>query len=73
MIPFLKQARDETGEPAVEEWTRKFMKRKIKSEGVGDFFAGKPEEGAPVEQDVEVKGLAWSWTMDDEVGGICLY
>ncbi|KAK0386665.1 hypothetical protein NLU13_6500 [Sarocladium strictum] len=73
LIPFLKQARDETGEPAVEEWTRKFMKRKIKSEGVGDFFAGKPEEGAPVEQDVEVKGLAWSWTMDDEVGGICLY
>ncbi|KAH8177794.1 indoleamine 2,3-dioxygenase domain-containing protein [Sarocladium implicatum] len=73
LIPFLKQARDETGEPAVEQWTRKFMKRKIKSEGVGDFFAGKPEEGAPVDQDVEVKGLAWSWTMDDDVGGICLY
>ena len=74
LIPFLKQARDETGEPAVEEWTRRFMKRKVKSEGVGDFFAGKEAEGAPLEtENVEIKGLAGLWTMDDEVGGICQY
>lgn len=74
LIPFLKQARDETGEPAVEEWTRRFMKRQIKHEGKGDFFLGKPHQGVPVEtDDVEVKGLAGSWTMDDDVGGICLY
>lgn len=74
LIPFLKQARDETGEPAVEEWTRRFMKRQIRTEGRGDFFLGKPEQGAPLEtEDVEVKGLAGSWTMDDDVGGICQY
>lgn len=73
LIPFLKQARDETGEPAVEEWTKRFMKRQVRTEGRGDFFLGKPEDGAPVEEDIEVKGLAGSWTMDDEVGGICLY
>lgn len=74
LIPFLKQARDETGDPAVEEWTRRFMKRQIRTEGKGDFFLGKPDQGAPIEtEDVEVKGLAGSWTMDDDVGGICLY
>lgn len=74
LIPFLKQARDETGDPAVEEWTRRFMKRQIRTEGKGDFFLGKPDQGAPIEtDDVEVKGLAGSWTMDDDVGGICLY
>ncbi|KAH6987276.1 Indoleamine 2,3-dioxygenase [Ilyonectria destructans] len=74
LIPFLKQARDETGEPAVEEWTKRFMKRQIKTEGKGDFFLGKPDYGAPLEtEDVEVKGLAGSWTMDDDMGGICLY
>lgn len=74
LIPFLKQARDETGEPAVEEWTRRFMRRRVQREGDGDFFAGKADQGlAPAVEDVEVKGLAGSWTMDDEVGGICQF
>ncbi|KAL7805409.1 Indoleamine 2,3-dioxygenase [Trichoderma aethiopicum] len=74
LIPFLKQARDETGEPAVEEWTRRFMKRQVRQEGSGDFFLGKEDDGAPSEtEDVEVKGLAWTWTMEDEVGGLCSY
>ncbi|KAH7313790.1 Indoleamine 2,3-dioxygenase [Stachybotrys elegans] len=74
LIPFLKQARDETGEPAVEEWTRRFMKRQVRTEGRGDFFLGKDDDGAPlVTEDVEVKGLAGSWTMEDDVGGICLF
>ncbi|KKP04617.1 indoleamine 2,3-dioxygenase [Trichoderma harzianum] len=74
LIPFLKQARDETGEPAVEEWTKRFMKRQVRKEGSGDFFLGKEDEGAPSEtEDVEVKGLAGTWTMEDEVGGICSY
>ncbi|KAI5458871.1 Indoleamine 2,3-dioxygenase [Mariannaea sp. PMI_226] len=74
LIPFLKQARDETGDPAVEDWTRRFMKRQIKSEGKNDFFLGKPGFGAPAEiEDVEIKGLAGTWTMDEDVGGICSY
>lgn len=74
LIPFLKQARDETGEPAVEDWARRFMKRQIRAEGQGDFFMGKGDDGLSLQsEDVEVKGLAGSWTMDDEVGGICQY
>ncbi|ROW07641.1 hypothetical protein VPNG_06817 [Cytospora leucostoma] len=70
LIAFLKQARDETGEPAVEEWTKRFMNRKPRKEGMNDFFLGKEE--VPVEQ-VEVAGLAATWTMEDDYGGICSY
>lgn len=69
LIPFLKQARDETGEPAIEEWTRQFMKRKLKAEQ----YHGDTLFGSAVETDVDVKGLAGSWTMDDDVGGICQF
>ncbi|KAK2590587.1 Indoleamine 2,3-dioxygenase [Conoideocrella luteorostrata] len=72
LIPFLKQARDETGEPAIEEWTRRFMKRKLKAEYQADPLFSKTEL-ADSEDIVDVKGLAGSWTMDDEVGGICSY
>src|SRR5699024_2022075 len=33
LLPFLKQARDETGEPAVAEWTRAFMNKKGRAGG----------------------------------------
>ncbi|KAK3381831.1 Indoleamine 2,3-dioxygenase [Podospora didyma] len=74
LMSFLKQARDETGEPAVDEWTRRFMSRQGRIEGQGDFFAGKTEGGVglPTEE-VEVAGLAGTWTIDDDVGGICNY
>ncbi|KDN63909.1 putative indoleamine 2,3-dioxygenase [Colletotrichum sublineola] len=72
LIPFLKQARDETGEPAIEEWTRRFMSRTVKTEGKGDFFLGKPGQPGG-EVGVEVSGLAGTWTIDDDVGGICHY
>jgi indoleamine 2,3-dioxygenase len=78
LISFLKQARDETGEPAIEEWTKRFMSRAPRTEGQGDFFAGKADEGAGLQvqgqtEEVSVPGLAGTWTMDDEVGGICNY
>ncbi|KAJ4175148.1 tryptophan 2,3- dioxygenase [Fusarium falciforme] len=51
------------------------MKRKLQTEGKNDFFLGKTPQGhlSLEKEDVEVKGLAGSWTMDDNVGGICLY
>ncbi|EAA30491.1 hypothetical protein GE21DRAFT_10614 [Neurospora crassa] len=78
LISFLKQARDETGEPAVEAWAHRFMSRVIRTEGQGDFFAGKPEEGAGLQvasqtEEAVIPGLAASWTVDDDVGGICYY
>ncbi|KAJ9162074.1 Indoleamine 2,3-dioxygenase [Coniochaeta hoffmannii] len=78
LMSFLKQARDETGEPTVEEWARRFISRVLKAEGRNDFFFGKPEEpvvpgvGVATEE-VEVAGLAGTWTIDDDVGGICHY
>ena len=72
LISFLKQARDETGEPAIEQWAQRFMSRQVRTEGQGDFFAGKSEGDVQTEE-VEVAGLAGTWTIDDEVGGICNY
>ncbi len=71
LISFLKQARDETGEPAVEDWAKRFMTRQLRIEGRNDFFLGKTEV-LPTEE-VEVAGLAGTWTVDDDVGGICNY
>lgn len=51
LIPFLRQARDETGEPAVEAWTRRILNKRrglAQDEGEGE-----------VQQ-----GLATVWTMD---------
>ncbi|ORY56385.1 Indoleamine 2,3-dioxygenase [Pseudomassariella vexata] len=73
LIPFLKQARDETGEPAVEAWAKRFMTRQSRSTGQGDFFAGKPEQVEVVKEPVVEHGLAGIWTIDDDVGGICNY
>jgi indoleamine 2,3-dioxygenase len=68
LIPFLKQARDETGEPAIDSWARRVMNRDFSTKGGGDFFLGKVEE--PEEGEC---GLAGTWTIDDNVGGLCHY
>ena len=78
LISFLKQARDETGEPAVQEWAKRFMSRQIRTEGRNDFFLGKPEyldwpDSIVGSDEVEVAGLAGTWTIDDDFGGICNY
>ncbi|KAH7030707.1 indoleamine 2,3-dioxygenase [Microdochium trichocladiopsis] len=74
LIPFLKQARDETGEPAVGAWARRFMSRQTKVSGQNDFFLGKDEQDLVLlEQPVVEHGLAGTWTIDDDVGGICHY
>jgi indoleamine 2,3-dioxygenase len=65
LIPFLKQARDETGEPAIDAWARRLL-----SNGGGDVARlGKLDEHANGE--VEVVGLAGTWAMDDSEGGLC--
>jgi indoleamine 2,3-dioxygenase len=73
LIPFLKQARDETGEPAVEEWAKRFMSRQTKVSGQNDFFLGKAEEQIPLDEPVVEHGLAGTWSIDEDVGGICHY
>ncbi|KAI0376919.1 Indoleamine 2,3-dioxygenase [Hypomontagnella monticulosa] len=73
LIPFLKQARDETGEPSVETWARKFMSRQTKVSGQNDFFLGKDEKSDMIDEPVIEHGLAGTWTMNEEYGGICHY
>ena len=71
LIPFLKQARDETGEPAIDNWARRVMNRDLNTKGRGDFFLGKGEE--QLDGEVDFGGLAGSWTIDDNAGGLCHY
>ena len=69
LISFLKQARDETGEPAIDSWARRVMNRDFSTEGRGDFFLGKDEN-----LDDGKCGLAGTWTIDDDNGGgLCHY
>jgi indoleamine 2,3-dioxygenase len=71
LIPFLKQARDETAEPAIDSWARRVMNRQFNREGQGDFFLGKIEE--PSDGGLERCGMAGTWATDDNIGGICHY
>ncbi|KAH6713014.1 indoleamine 2,3-dioxygenase-like protein [Leptodontidium sp. MPI-SDFR-AT-0119] len=71
LIPFLKQARDETGEPAIDTWARRVMNRDFSIKGQGDFFSGKLNE--PPTDEVDTCGLAGSWTLDENAGGLCHY
>lgn len=74
LIPFLKQARDETREPAVEEWTKTFMRRQIRGNTESDLFQPKSDiTNATTTLDVDIGGLAGTWTIDEEVGGICQF
>lgn len=73
LVRFLQQARDETDEPVVDQWTRRAINRGKAKTGHGDFFLGKVGEKANGE--VEVNGLAGMWTMDsfEGGGGLCHY
>ncbi|KAK2754669.1 hypothetical protein FQN54_006802 [Arachnomyces sp. PD_36] len=67
LLPFLKQARDETGEPAIYPWARRLL-----SNGPADSKTaslGKVDEHA--DGHIEVVGLAGTWDMDESEGGLC--
>lgn len=70
LIPFLKQARDETGEPAIDAWARRIL-----SNGPGDIerkgFAALGKMGEHADGEMEIVGLAGTWAMDDSEGGLC--
>ncbi len=72
LIPFLKQARDETGEPAIDSWVRRVMNKDYSIGGQGDFFLGKVDEHA--DGGMESCGMAGTWAIDDDsAGGLCHY
>jgi indoleamine 2,3-dioxygenase len=47
------------------------MNRDFSTKGQGDFFLGKSDE--PPNDDLGICGLAGSWTLDDNAGGLCHY
>ncbi|KAF2028778.1 indoleamine 2,3-dioxygenase alpha type [Setomelanomma holmii] len=75
LIPFLKQARDETGEPAIDAWARRLLNNGPAEIGTsfgvedGVVRMGKVKEG--LDGEVEIVGLAGTWSVDDSEGGIC--
>lgn len=75
LIPFLKQARDETGEPAIDSWARRVINRDFSINGKGDFFLGKEEATAQPEEATDLCGMAGTWAVafDDNAGGLCSY
>ncbi|BCS22006.1 indoleamine 2,3-dioxygenase [Aspergillus puulaauensis] len=67
LIPFLKQARDETGEPAVDAWAR----RLLTTGSVEPGFASLSKLGEHPDGHLQVVGLSGTWAADDSEGGIC--
>lgn len=59
LIAFLRQARDETGEPAVDAWARRLLNK------------GRNKLDQP-ESKVEVQGLASKWSVGTGDGGLCV-
>ena len=65
LIPFLKQARDETGEPAITRWAERLLTN-------GPAFGGSLDSEKNVEsRPKQIVGLAGNWSIDDSEGGIC--
>ncbi|KAI9813487.1 MAG: hypothetical protein M1827_004163 [Pycnora praestabilis] len=68
LIPFLKQARDETGEPAIDAWARRLLSN---GPADGGSFATLGKVGEHADGEMEIVGLAGTWAMDDSEGGLC--
>ncbi|KAF1983127.1 indoleamine 2,3-dioxygenase family protein [Aulographum hederae CBS 113979] len=83
LIPFLKQARDETGEPAIDAWARRLLNNgpadakeyAVRSLGSDLFGRGGGARMTKIAEresgEMEIVGLAGTWSVDDSEGGIC--
>lgn len=63
LIAFLRQARDETGEPTVDAWARRVLNKQRR---------GVVDDGDDANR-TKCQGLAGVWHIEDNGGGICLY
>lgn len=88
LIEFLKQARDETGEPAVGVWAKSILNatsnlHSAKANGERKTYNAAPAPpatapatplpkiGEHADGQMEVVGLAGSWSLDESEGGLC--
>lgn len=68
LIPFLKQARDETGEAAIGNWGKQLLdKAGVNTAKVTTL----PKVDEHADGQMEVVGLAGTWSMDAGEGGLC--
>ncbi|KAM5491103.1 Indoleamine 2,3-dioxygenase [Microsporum audouinii] len=68
LIPFLKQARDETGEAAIGPWAKKLLdKAGVQAPKVASL----PKLDEHADGQMQVVGLAGTWSMDEGEGGLC--
>ncbi|QIW96494.1 hypothetical protein AMS68_002012 [Peltaster fructicola] len=65
LIPFLRQARDETAEPAIADWAKRLLSKEKGPAGVKLAVIEKQAEHVP-----NCKGLSGDWTVDEQ-GGLC--
>ena len=71
LIPFLKQARDETGEPAVDAWARKLMMGGHRTAADAEIEAENRISVMELDPEPQIVGLAGSWNMEENSGGLC--
>ncbi|KAF2644085.1 indoleamine 2,3-dioxygenase family protein [Massarina eburnea CBS 473.64] len=71
LIPFLKQARDETGERAIDPWAKRLLNNGPGGPVLRDGVARLNKMNEHVDGVVEIVGLAGTWSVDDSEGGIC--
>ncbi|KAI1939602.1 tryptophan 2,3- dioxygenase [Ophidiomyces ophidiicola] len=68
LIPFLKQARDETGEAAIGSWGKHILDT---ARPEATKVIELPKVGETVEGRVEILGLAGTWSLEESEGGLC--
>ncbi|KIX05508.1 uncharacterized protein Z518_06380 [Rhinocladiella mackenziei CBS 650.93] len=74
LIPFLKQARDETGEPAIDAWARKLLMGGRRTEADAEIAVESRITASELDADEpQIVGLAGAWNMEDAGGGLCAY
>lgn len=71
LIPFLKQARDETGEPAIDAWARRILSTRPADSATVPLFSPLGKMGEHTDDEMKIVGLAGVWKMDDSEGGLC--
>jgi indoleamine 2,3-dioxygenase len=71
LIPFLRQARDETGEPAVDEWTRRLLSKKGVLEKEAAVITTTTRQ--PLKRDDSLKSIEKLWQVDGNGGGLCTF
>ena len=75
LIHFLKQARDETGEPAIDDWARALLMGGRRTAADAEIaFEDRITRAENLDSDEpQIVGMAGAWDLEDAGGGLCAY